>query len=283
MTDTTAVVPSSAPDWNRTPQEIVCPLCEYSLRGLSEPRCPECGYRFDWAELLESQLSNHPYLFEQQTTDRIDAFWMTCIGGLSPAKFWRTLKPFQRSHPRRLWRYFNIIMLIVLAGEALVVLGFSGASGYFEADLTRYLSVSISVGNFNLLCVSLTLLWPLASVAAFMIFRLSMRQKKLLPIHALRCVFYSADILLWIGLVLLFWGTINALCTVRHVSPWIGVYPWLPLLLLSALPVFFYRLCCAFRFYLRVDQPVLTVLATQFIVLLAAFTVVCYVVLRPWR
>ena len=31
------------------------------------------------------------------------------------------------------------------------------------------------------------------------------------------------------------------------------------------------------------DQPVLTVLVTQFIVLLAAFTLVCNVVIQPWR
>ena len=28
----------------------VCPVCGYSLRGLPEPRCPECGERFSEAE-----------------------------------------------------------------------------------------------------------------------------------------------------------------------------------------------------------------------------------------
>jgi hypothetical protein len=28
-----------------------CPQCEYNLTGLAEPRCPECGARFDWEEL----------------------------------------------------------------------------------------------------------------------------------------------------------------------------------------------------------------------------------------
>lgn len=28
-----------------------CPVCEYNLTGLSEPRCPECGQLFDWDEL----------------------------------------------------------------------------------------------------------------------------------------------------------------------------------------------------------------------------------------
>jgi len=35
------------PDWGLT-----CPVCEYALRGLPEHRCPECGTRFDPAELV---------------------------------------------------------------------------------------------------------------------------------------------------------------------------------------------------------------------------------------
>lgn len=28
-----------------------CPACEYNLTGLAEPRCPECGATFSWAEV----------------------------------------------------------------------------------------------------------------------------------------------------------------------------------------------------------------------------------------
>src|SRR5206468_900133 len=55
MTESAAAQQSSAPDWENSAQEIICPLCEYNLRGLSEPRCPECGYRFQWAELHSGQ------------------------------------------------------------------------------------------------------------------------------------------------------------------------------------------------------------------------------------
>ena len=33
-----------------------CPNCEYNLTGLAEPRCPECGTRFDWDQLRLDQL-----------------------------------------------------------------------------------------------------------------------------------------------------------------------------------------------------------------------------------
>ncbi len=38
---------ASSPDWSVIQEDILCPLCEYDLRMLAEPRCPECGYRFD--------------------------------------------------------------------------------------------------------------------------------------------------------------------------------------------------------------------------------------------
>ena len=42
------------------PHEAVnCPLCGYDLRGLVDPRCPECGYRFVWADLTDSTRRRH--------------------------------------------------------------------------------------------------------------------------------------------------------------------------------------------------------------------------------
>lgn len=36
-----------------------CPRCEYSLRGLPEPRCPECGEQFTELEFADLK-ENHP-------------------------------------------------------------------------------------------------------------------------------------------------------------------------------------------------------------------------------
>ena len=51
-------------DWNNIPGEVYCPLCEYNLRGITEPRCPECGYAFDWADVLDPRRRLRPYVFE---------------------------------------------------------------------------------------------------------------------------------------------------------------------------------------------------------------------------
>lgn len=43
----TEAPPAGSPDWATLHEDVRCPLCDYDLRGLTEPRCPECGYRFD--------------------------------------------------------------------------------------------------------------------------------------------------------------------------------------------------------------------------------------------
>lgn len=37
-------------------RDIPCPSCEYNLRGIAEPRCPECGQAFDPAAVLAEHL-----------------------------------------------------------------------------------------------------------------------------------------------------------------------------------------------------------------------------------
>lgn len=39
---------------------VVCPKCGYSLTGLVESRCPECGTQYTLAELLASQPGREP-------------------------------------------------------------------------------------------------------------------------------------------------------------------------------------------------------------------------------
>ena len=48
------LVSAPPPDWSAITETIRCPLCDYDLRGLIEPRCPECGYQFVWPEVLDA-------------------------------------------------------------------------------------------------------------------------------------------------------------------------------------------------------------------------------------
>ena len=127
MTTGSAAAPTTstaAPDWNAIDEEIICPLCDYNLRGLAEPRCPECGYACDWAELLDPNRRRHPYLFEHHPERNIVSFRQTAVGGLRPSRFWSALHPAQPSVVRRLllyWLCCTSFFLVTLAGGMMGV------------------------------------------------------------------------------------------------------------------------------------------------------------------
>ena len=106
-------------------EEFHCPLCDYNLRGLSEPRCPECGYRFEWRDFTDPDRRLHPYLFEHHRGRRVRSFVWTLLGGARPNRFWPTLRPTQPMRPGRLLAYWLLANLLLPLG--LVVLFLSTA------------------------------------------------------------------------------------------------------------------------------------------------------------
>ncbi len=102
----------TGPDWHSIKEEVLCPLCEYDLQGLSEPRCPECGYTFQWQDLLDPTRRLHRYIFEHHPEKGFRSFWKTTAGILRPRRFWRSLHPVQPSCPRRLVLYWLVVMLL---------------------------------------------------------------------------------------------------------------------------------------------------------------------------
>ena len=108
-----------APHRQDAREPLPCPMCDYDLRGLSEPCCPECGYRFEWPQLLDPELKRHPYLFEHHPRRNVRSFVRTLLGGFLPRRFWRSLRPSQPSEPRRLVLYWVLATLPVLILPAL--------------------------------------------------------------------------------------------------------------------------------------------------------------------
>jgi hypothetical protein len=105
MTPSTMNPPLASPD---ATGDVPCPMCDYNLRGLTDPRCPECGYTFEWPDLLDPTRRKHKYLFEHHPERNVWSFMRTAVGGLLPWRFWRSLRPEQPSNLRRLIVYWLI-------------------------------------------------------------------------------------------------------------------------------------------------------------------------------
>jgi len=294
-------------DWSTISTNIECPLCQYNLRGLIEPRCPECGYHFDWADLLDPDRRRHRYLFEHHPRRNWWSFFRTLTAGLRPHKFWHELNPRQNISVKRLWIYWILcscfLLLIPLAevmkvgvlvarmnaiartygGSIYVVSPSQGiqqsvtpaprmlpSADFFREVWEAADGVNIAYGA-GLLVLTI-LLWPWLTFASLMIFQASMRKARIQRSHVLRCVIYSADA--WVWYVLLSMAAFISLLVVLFcgsdvLSSWAPdeVTGYLQLLLCIVLT---YRLRMAYWTYLQFDHPFWTVLASQVIVLLAA-------------
>jgi hypothetical protein len=139
------------PDWSTLAAELACPLCGYNLRGLAEPRCPECGFAFTWAELLDGKRDRHPWLFEHAPPGRrLRAFWTTYWRTCRPRRFWREVLP---THPVRagaLISYWIVTVLLmggVIVGPLVVLAGRTGLIDY--RSRAYYTSVSRQPGTFG--------------------------------------------------------------------------------------------------------------------------------------
>src|SRR5689334_13739883 len=125
MSDSIFDPPAATIDWSTITTHVECPLCLYNLRGLSEPRCPECGYRFEWSELLNPQSAAHRYIFEHHPGRNIWSFFRTLRAGLRTRRFWTNLRAVHTVKAKRLVIYWLMccLFLIVVAATEYVRFG----------------------------------------------------------------------------------------------------------------------------------------------------------------
>lgn len=229
---------SAPPDWSRIERDILCPLCDYNLRGLSEARCPECGYQFIWDEVLNEHVRPHPYLFEHHPERNTWSFVRTLFGSATfPASFWKSVHPTQEIRFRRLILYWLMIASICLLpfivryGHAVIernelnlvirnqTIAFWGVQQNLKpprGPSANYLDASAPLWpNPNLFLDTLTsyyvkphfflamflLLWPWMTFAALMIFQKSMNRAMIKRRHVLRCIIYSISASVWLSLM----------------------------------------------------------------------------------
>lgn len=282
--------PDPAPDWNSLSTELHCPLCEYNLRGLDQPRCPECGFTFTWAELKLGQEQTHPYLFEHHPKRNIWSFWKTYWRDCRPRTFWAELSPAQPVRMSRLMIYWFISSLVVIVSVIMPLsygvwdrfqspppVGSPIFSSSFSPSGTRtfvpiyppappvipfwdrlndaWTETLDDCLDHGLFAGALTLLlWPWLTMLFLLIFVESMRKAKINKRHLLRVIVYGTDF----GFVMILPLLLSNGLRFRNGSP------MLIALLCGAFAL--YRLTIAYKRYLRFHMPFATVLSSQIIV-----------------
>jgi len=256
-------------------------MCGYNLRGLIDPRCPECGFTFLWVELLDPSRWVHPYVFEHHPRHNVWSFFRTLIGGLRPGRFWDSLMPSQPSHPGRLRLYCAIVVVLSFVGLVAELVATTveirpryGGPATLEIwkEMLQLAWQESRVGPLAVMAL-IPPAWALLTYWTMMIFGTSMHIAKVNPSHVFRCVVYCLDVCLWCGLFV----AIAALLPMSAVNSRDGM-----LLVLAgwattmAVLLFAYRMCQAYRLYMRFRHPIATVVATQIIVALVVVNVLLF-------
>ena len=297
---TNPVVP--AIDWSAVSAEVKCPLCRYNLRGLNEPRCPECGHGFEWAELFNPQRPDRLY-FEHQRGIR--PFLRTLFAGLRTRRFWLNLRPSQTIFPRRLIIYWLLcslfLLLLPVAGWLRMGLPLASYNAAVRRDfgpnanyrslgrqkfLKSYLPLPPSPEFFKELShrvkmdelwtsagadVATILLWPWLTLLTLMIFQAPMPRAQVPRLHVLRCVIYSSDLSVWYVLFMFLTMSVTMvliIATSGRISAEMRHFARVPILLLWLFRLD--RLGSAYRI-MGFDSPFLTALSSQIIVAMALF------------
>lgn len=289
------IAEASAPHWAEITTEPQCPLCEYMLRGLNVARCPECGFRFAWSEVLDASRREHPYLFEQHPDRNLWSYFKTLFGAMRPRRFWSKLHPAQVGSPRRLLRFwlagfliftFTLVVMPVL-GNVVIALtpGYRPYGRHFaQAQQSLWEQVIDAVaeilssrhfwGPLSLVAFVVGL-WPWLTYLVLQIFQASMVKAKVRQVHVLRCVVYGLD-LGFVGLVcaFVFLSSLAVfLCRNYFRLFWRFDEEWF-FFTGIALVVLLHtdRLAVAYRRYLRFDHPRSVAISAQLITFLTLVT-----------
>jgi hypothetical protein len=114
--------------------------------------------------------------------------------------------------------------------------------------------------------------WPWATIGGLMVFQVSMRRARIRPIHAVRCVLYSFDGGIWIGLGMVLVLSVIAWPGLQGVKPGLAMFwiYWVPWAAVGLLAFSVARLGVAYRRYVRMDHAWAVIVSSQLMVGLVA-------------
>lgn len=284
------------PDWQTITHDVTCPLCGYNLRGLIEPRCPECGYQFEWPSVLDPSKHQHPYLFEHHRRHNVRSFFQTLFRSpLSPAKFWYTLEP---SHKVRVWRllfYWLVYAAVPILGIVVGIISNNANPRFYYLSTPWITRLRLGAQEMRwsgvVASVVLFALFPWFNFLALLVFQQSIRRARVRPVQVLRCAIYCGDLTLFFAFGLIVMLAVvdprDGLQTVGHPlkSFFLGGSAddyGRPLLIILGTGVLAMvllnstRLWVAYRAYLRFERALALVVASQIVAFLAIIAVLAW-------
>ncbi len=124
-TDQGILLPDGTPNWSAIEFDLLCSRCDYNLRTLTLPRCPECGLTFDWVEAIESTRRHSVILFEHAWRVRPIRSWLaTTWACLWPTSFWQRVSIHERVRVSPLLFFLastviSAIMFLIVASQSV--------------------------------------------------------------------------------------------------------------------------------------------------------------------
>jgi hypothetical protein len=115
--DVPALLPDGRPDWDAIAFDVFCSRCEYNLKTLTRPLCPECGLEFDWRVVLDDATWRSDFLFEHHWQKRPVRSWLKTVWeSFRPARFWSQVSIHHRIQAGPLWFMlgFSVIPFLVI-------------------------------------------------------------------------------------------------------------------------------------------------------------------------
>jgi len=155
-----ALLVDDQPDWDAIDFEVMCSRCGYNLRLLPEPRCPECGLRFDWRVILDAWARRSDFLFEHNWRQQPIRSWAKTVWrSFRPFRFWRNVSIHDHIQPGPLWfLLLTSIFWFMVTLHGLAALGWGVAELVIQSDITTGPSGFNRLGEFAEILSALAIL-----------------------------------------------------------------------------------------------------------------------------
>ncbi len=175
-----ALLIDGRPDWEAITFEVHCSRCGYNLRTLTNPRCPECGFEFEWKLVIEAFFRKNFALFEHNWRKQPIRSLLRALFGpiFLPSRFWKRVSLHDQINGGPL--AFLILMTLVwfglgfVASALLLGLLVSGAfyfdylprtAGYYGQSSPSFSEMMVAIEMDLWIAVELPLTSPMFFVA----------------------------------------------------------------------------------------------------------------------